>query len=256
MKTEDITTNSTTIELDNYLLSNEIKNTPSLSIKIPIILKYLAVSTFILIVLNLLVIISYKMHINFPARDKFFFNQENGIPAFFSVFLILISASILGLIALTKKKDKDDFAKHWVILTVIFISLAADEMASIHEFLGDPISDTFRFTGFLKFSWVIGGVLVVAVFLFSYLKFFLALSNNMKVWFFISGATYVTGALGLEMVGGTMFVDNLDFRNQSLAYMLTTTVEETMEMIGLLLFIYTLLNYIKTYTSKIKLVVS
>ncbi len=72
----------------------------------------------------------------------------------------------------------------------------------------------------------------------------------MKILFFVSGATYVLGAIGFEMIGGSLYINSKDM---SLPYMLVMTVEETLEMSGIILFIFTLLLYLKSYAPKVNL---
>jgi hypothetical protein len=58
----------------------------------------------------------------------------------------------------------------------------------------------------------------------------------------ISGFVYVLGAIGFEMVGGWYFEAHND--KPDLVYELITMVEESLEMIGLVTFIYALMVYI------------
>ena len=229
---------------------------PTVKVNIYAILKFFVITAFILLILNLVVIMSYKMHFKFP--DKFNFDREDSVPTYFSALILLISASILGLIAFLKRKEKDSFAIHWMTMSLIFLGLSIDESVSFHEILTEPFRSNLQLSGFLRFSWVIPVGIFVIFFCISYLKFFLALPKKMKVMFFVSGAVYVFGALGLEMIGGSIYKGDgsLDVTEQSLTYMLVTTTEETLEMTGILLFIYTLLQYIKAYNPKIKLSVN
>ncbi|HEY3327316.1 MAG TPA: hypothetical protein VGK14_09105 [Novimethylophilus sp.] len=55
---------------------------------------------------------------------------------------------------------------------------------------------------------------------------------------------YVTGALGFEMLGGWYF--QLHGAQKDLLYGLMSTGEESLEMIGMTAFAYTLLIYIET----------
>lgn len=228
---------------------------PAVSFKASSILKYLVIAILILLMLHFLVIISFQMGFKFAGIGKLYFDREDSLPTYFSSFLLLVSASILGLIAVLKIKDKDAFANHWAILAIIFLALSVDESVSLHESLIDPLRNSFQLTGFLKFSWVIAGGLFVLIFCFSYLKFFLALSKNMRIWFFISGAIYILGAIGFEMLGGNLFNNSLEPHEQSLTYQIVMTIEETIEMSGILLFIFTLLLYIKSYAPKINLAI-
>jgi hypothetical protein len=57
-----------------------------------------------------------------------------------------------------------------------------------------------------------------------------------------AAAVYVGGALGMEMVCGYMFVE---YGEQSLAYLAAMTLEETMEMTGMVIFLYALLDFLR-----------
>ena len=67
--------------------------------------------------------------------------------------------------------------------------------------------------------------------------------------FIIAGCLYVSGALGMEMVGGNYrdMVGEVD-----LNYGLITSFEETLEMAGIILFIYGLLDYLRSLSNKIR----
>lgn len=57
-----------------------------------------------------------------------------------------------------------------------------------------------------------------------------------------SGAIFVTGALGLESVGGFYWEAQ---GNQALQYIAATTTEELLEMLGIVLFMYALVDHIR-----------
>ena len=59
--------------------------------------------------------------------------------------------------------------------------------------------------------------------------------------FIFSGAMYVIGALGFEMLEGLQAYVN---GKQNIIYTLIYTIEELLEMLAIVLFIYALLSYI------------
>jgi hypothetical protein len=84
-----------------------------------------------------------------------------------------------------------------------------------------------------------GGVLVLA-FCGAYLRFFLDLAPRFQRLFGAAGLLYVGGALGVEMLGARHAdLHGLD----NLAYRMYQTVEESLEMFGLVLLIGALLRY-------------
>ena len=61
-----------------------------------------------------------------------------------------------------------------------------------------------------------------------------------------AGLIYVLGAVVVEMLGGDYLylTNDLPTRVNDFRYAFITTVEESLEMLGIVLFIYTLLSYL------------
>ena len=75
----------------------------------------------------------------------------------------------------------------------------------------------------------------------AYLPFLWALPARTRWLFILSGAIYIGGAVGVEWA--TIWYEENDQLN-TLAYNLWNAVEESMEMTGVILFIYALLGHI------------
>jgi hypothetical protein len=56
----------------------------------------------------------------------------------------------------------------------------------------------------------------------------------------VAGAVYLTGAVGTEIVGNDMVRERLE---DTLRYKMATMAEESLEMFGMILFLYALLRY-------------
>jgi hypothetical protein len=80
-----------------------------------------------------------------------------------------------------------------------------------------------------------------------YLRFWLRLPVFERIFFVVSAGIYLYGVIGMEAVSGWM--DELWGVN-SLIYNIAMTIEETMEMGGMILFIYTLLHYLAGWKPK------
>lgn len=93
------------------------------------------------------------------------------------------------------------------------------------------------------FAWVMPGTIIVITLGIIFLKFLRNLPVNTRNQFMLSGIIYVGGALGVEMIGGHYYYHGIS----SFGYSLITTMEESFEMIGIIYFIYALLNYIKMH---------
>ncbi len=177
-------------------------------------------------------------------------NREYNIPAGFSAVILLIAAFLLSTIAVFKKRKGAPYALHWIILAVIFMYLSIDEAVCIHERFNPSARDMFG-TGWLPYyAWVIPGSAFVLFFALSYFRFLLHLPMKSRRLFSIAAILYIGGALGIE-IAGYHYVALYGPNN--LTYNMIGTVEETLEMVGIILFIYALLDYISLNVQEIRL---
>lgn len=165
---------------------------------------------------------------------------EGNLPTYFSSILLLLSGLLLGWIAAYKKKCKEPFVVHWAALSILFVCMSIDESASIHELLIRPLRSLLDTSGFFYHAWVIPGICLIVALVFFYARFVLTLRSKTRLIFIVAGATYIMGVIGVEMIGGNYIslhgADNL-------TYGLLTTLEETFEMLGIVLFVYGLMDY-------------
>ena len=75
------------------------------------------------------------------------------------------------------------------------------------------------------------------------MRFLWHLPRRWKGWFAAAGAIYVGGAVGVELLGG-LYASQYDVA--TFAYALITTVEEGLEMLGVVLFLYAILGLLQT----------
>jgi len=164
---------------------------------------------------------------------------EDNIPSAFSFLILISAAALLILIGLTTLVKQN--RKFWLVLSFIFVFLACDEFMQIHEHLGLYMkAHSTSSVGGSDFVWVLPyGIfaLVVGVFL---LRFVLRLPKKTRNLFFLSGFIYVFSALIIDYVQGIIQKQGMD----KLYYKVLTCIEEPGEMIGIILFIYALLEYI------------
>lgn len=176
--------------------------------------------------------------------QNFYMDAEGNIPTFINALLLFIPAFLLLIIGLWKNSVKDKFRFHWLGLSFIFFFLSIDESTVIHEQLIKPMRAITNVDGFFYFTWVIPGLILVVLFGLLYLMFFLHLDRKFKLLFFISLSVYIGGVIGGEMLSG-YYASALGLKN--ITYATMASVEESIEMIGCSLIIYSLLEYIKFY---------
>lgn len=177
----------------------------------------------------------------FGLVDSFDMNVENNVPTFFSAFILVTSAVLLAII--TSQSTADRHAANWRWLVIIFAFMAIDEDASLHELLIEPVRDLLPVTGPLYFAWVIPYGLAVLAIGVLYLRFVWSLTARTRGLFIAAGSLYLAGALGFESIGGWYF--SLHGEVEDLPYSLLVAAEEFLEMSGIILFIYALLDYLR-----------
>ena len=201
---------------------------------------------FILLVLNLFcVVLNTYFGFSFHTMNQFYFNREGNLPTIFSSVILVLSSVLLYIISEMPQEMERKRHLYWKILSAIFLFIAADELISIHEALTDNTQSVLGASarGYLYFTWIIPYVIIFAIIAFLFLRFFLSLPRMTKLYFSIAAFTFLTGAVGLEMVGGKYIFDAGGKGKEDLLYLLLVTVEELLEMIGVIIFINALVRY-------------
>jgi hypothetical protein len=174
------------------------------------------------------------------ALDLFSVNAEQTIPTWYSVLLLFAASILLAFIATAKRANQERYVLHWLGLAVVFLYLSMDEGAVIHEIVADSLQTTLNTTGYLAFAWQIVAVPLLILFGLVYLRFLFHLPSRTRNLFVLSGLVYIGGALVVEAVSANQWYLG---GGVTFEYLAIATVEELAEMLGVLLFIYTLLSY-------------
>jgi hypothetical protein len=151
---------------------------------------------------------------------------------------------LLLLIATAKRKEGLSEHWYWHGMAAVFLFLSVDEITILHERFNEPVRETLETSGALHFAWVIPYALIILSLVVLYARFvFKIIPRKTRNLMILSACIFIGGALGLELVGSYYFskVGEID-----ITFALMATLEETMEMFGVVLFIYTLMDYIAT----------
>lgn len=167
-------------------------------------------------------------------------NAENNLPSLFSAVAMLAAAGLLWATASGVGRDGLPFAYAWRLLAVIFVFLAIDEAVGLHEQLNRPLRQAMGTGGAFYFAWVIPYLVLVALLIGALGRFLWSLERVTRRGFVVAGATYVAGAIAMEMLGGWLWSAG---RMHGRAYLIETTIEETLEMLGIALFIRAILRF-------------
>lgn len=206
------------------------------------VLNILLIIIFILLLANIITVIYQNNGNNKWYINLFDFGGESNAPAFYSTVVLFFCFLLLGFITFIHKKAGLNYLL-WLLLTLSFLFISFDESVQIHEKIAAFLMSKFNFSEFFYFAWVIpyGIASLLFGFLF-YFKLLLKLPKKIMRLFIISGTLFILGAIGFEMLGAAEVTSaNKSETKIALLY----TIEELLEMLGIALFAYTLLLYIK-----------
>ena len=203
------------------------------------------------------------------ATDLFDMDIEANLPTFYNAFLFFIAASLLYLAGLSEQGKN---RRAWNLLALIFVFLGFDEASQIHEKLIfamwrllDHGQKTRVEMGWLYHAWVIPYGLALIALLAVLVPFLIRMSSTTRNGLIVSGAVYLTGAVLFEMWGGRVsagiegttlttdqlaylpcmiYPDNTCALYASAEYVTLYTIEETLEMLGLILSIQVLMTHL------------
>ncbi len=174
------------------------------------------------------------------------FDRENSLPTYFSVVNLLICAGLLFSIYRIERVKRPFNEKYWLILSIFFLWLSVDESASVHEMAMAPIRGAFDIISvsvdWLAHPWVIPGVIIVLAAAGYFFRFYMGLSGRYKLLFLVAAVLFIGGSMGMETFNGFFEPETPRF---DLLYSLLMTVEESMEMAAVIIFIYALIEYLR-----------
>lgn len=194
-----------------------------------------------------LVVQAGHLLLGWPMRAMtmlFDMDGENNLPTFFNAGLLFMSAALFYLAG---RGEEGRVRRGWYLLAVVFVFLGIDEGSQVHEqFMLVTLRalgwDGSRM-GWLYYAWVIpygAALLVLGVAL---IRFLLEVSAGTRNRLLVSAAVYVLGAVVCEMWSGAIAEEAADTDlPYNAAYCAVITLEESLEMIGLMLCIRTLMR--------------
>jgi len=170
-------------------------------------------------------------------------DAEANVPAFFSALLLLGCAAVIALIARWRSQAGLPYVRPLRGLALLVAFLGVDEATAIHELLSGPLRSGLGLDGILYYSWVVayglGAVLLLAV----YAPLLPRLERTTRRLVGLAVALYATGALLMEMVGAGYRDSGIG--GDDAVYATLTTVEESLEMAGVLVLLYALLRSLR-----------
>lgn len=178
--------------------------------------------------------IAHRLHVD----------SEQSLPTIFSVLLIGAVAALLASIAVLHRRTGSRDSWYWATAAALALLLALDEYLSLHEQLVEPVRAALGSgpAGLLHYAWVVPGVGAVLVTSVVFMPFLRRLPTRLRHLVLVSGSLYLAGALCMESVGGAL--ENAAGDRGSYGYVAATTLEETLEVLGVAVLLYALLEHV------------
>jgi hypothetical protein len=176
-----------------------------------------------------------------PVTSFFSLSYEENLVTWVSSCLLFSCAVLLTLVASARRREGAPFQTHWWGLAAGFFYISLDELVQIHETLNTRLT----FGGVLHFGWVIPATALVLGLAITYARFLRDLPDNVRGKFMLAGAIYVGGALGTEFPLGYWTSIAGD---QNFTYAMIDLVQESMELIGVSVFLLSLVGFFEVLT--------
>lgn len=184
------------------------------------------------------------------AMRRFDVDQEISVPTWYSQSALLVAALLAFYIGI-KEKFRRKMYGAWLGLGVVLTYMSMDEGASFHELSKVPTATSLGIeSGFLLSAWVIPALVLALAVGLLFVKFLLRLPRRTSGLMILSGAVFVAGSIGMEMIGAQAYTYYVVLEHESTHqtfFTIAGAIEECMEMLGVAILVYALLDYIHTY---------
>jgi hypothetical protein len=169
-------------------------------------------------------------------RSALSLSYEGNVPTWYAAGLLwTVALSLAGC----ARREPGRERLWWWGLAAIFMLFSLDEAIGLHE---DLDADAKRH-GVLYYSWVVPAAAMTCTFAAVYARFWLRLPATTRRGFALAFGLYVGGALGMELPLGAWHEAH---GAENLGYFMIDFVEESLELVGLCVFLLTITRHPQT----------
>lgn len=174
----------------------------------------------------------------FGFAPMFNLDAERNISMAYTFMLFVLASSVCILAANIERKS----TSRWTFLGIVFLILGIDEFISIHEKFTGPVRELLSTSGLFYFAWIIPYFVIVAVLFLILVGWLRDLPKDLRTGMLVSAFIYLSGVFLMEGIGGWYF--NGVPERKDLVYYFIVTLEESLEILGLTIFIYFVAKYL------------
>ena len=173
---------------------------------------------------------------------RFRLDAEATIPMWFSSMLMLVCALLAAVITLVHRYQGRPDVWRWGMVAAALLGMSIDEAVVLHEMAIGVLRELWQAGGLFYYAWVIVAIPLVVLVAGLGLPMLGRLPRRTAVGLPLSAAIFCLGALSMEMLGGMVFEAAGEVATPT--YVMVTTLEEGLEMAGLVVCFYVLLDYL------------
>lgn len=167
-------------------------------------------------------------------HDLFEVRGEQTVQSWFSVLILAAAAALAIVLGSRLRSAGSRMAWRWWGIGGALLFASMDEGVSIHELVDNPDAPA----GATRYAWLLPAIpIVIALALWAF-PAIRALPSMIGAMVLASGVIFVTGAAVMEFVGGFFYGTDLVYGGMA-------HIEETLEMLGVVLFIEAMLRVLQ-----------
>ncbi len=159
-------------------------------------------------------------------------DEEESLGTWFSSAMLLFAALLFNAQAVRLRAAGDQMHRWWFVLALGFALMSVDEVVGLHEWINTLYDETL---------WAGLSAAIVVLVGLGFLPFLWRYRVRTSVLFLLGGLLFSGGSVGVEQLSGTDI--------NSLGYNMLTGLEEGMEMSGVILSIYAVLELMRENTT-------
>lgn len=198
--------------------------------------------------LHVISLVGHVLHKGLGIEDQwviewimaFSVDHEQTLPTWFSVGMLAFIGFVAAEIAMAERQAASPLRWHWALISVVFFYISYDELASLHERVGNFLAAR-GLGGPFHYAWVVVAAPLALLFAVLMIRLLRSVPRRTAAMMALAGALYVGGALGGEIVTG-VGVD-AGYGPDTLVGQLLVVGEELLEMLGTALFLVTILRH-------------
>jgi hypothetical protein len=165
-------------------------------------------------------------------------NGEHNIPSWYSSAALLTAAALLYAIAAATGEAQT--RRGWRALSLLFVALSLDEAAGVHELTNRPLRAMLDVGPVLYFPWILAGGCTAIIMGIWFMPWLRTLPADTRALLVLAGGMFVGGALGVEAITAPIYAIS---GKGTVLHAVLVTIEESLEMIAIVLLIVAALRY-------------